>query len=187
MMKLKTILFSLLLLPLQYLLAQNQQPFYNEIRNFGKQDSIRMPETESILFAGSSSFRMWKGLKDSFPAYQVINRGFGGSTLPDLIRYHEETILKYKPAQVIIYCGENDIASSDTVTPELVLERFSDLFSIIRKRYPGVQVSFVSIKPSPSRWHMKERMISANKLIRDFLEQQRNTSYIHVWDDMLNA
>jgi hypothetical protein len=48
--------------------------------------------------------------------------------------YVNETITKYKPKQVVIYCGENDLASSDTVSPEIVLDRFSILFNLIRKQ-----------------------------------------------------
>ena len=43
--------------------------------------------------------------------------GFGGSTLVDVIRYSYHVILPYHPKQVVIYCGENDLAYAETVTP----------------------------------------------------------------------
>ena len=84
------------------------QPFAEEIAAFKKQDKINMPPKNAILFVGSSSFRMWTDVQDAFPGYTIINRGFGGSALPDLIRYTNDIIVPYKPKQIVIYCGDND-------------------------------------------------------------------------------
>ena len=165
----------------------NAQPFINEINAFKKQDSISFPGQGQILFVGSSSFRMWKDVQEYFPGYSIINRGFGGSSLPDVIRYESDIIFPYNPKQVVIYCGENDIASSDTVTAELVLERFKKLFNDIRKKLTGVPVAFISIKPSPSRWQMKNRMIQANELIKSYIMTENNAVFVNVWDSMLQA
>ncbi len=161
------------------------QPFINEINAFKKQDSISFPGKGQILFTGSSSFRMWKDVQDYFPDYPIINRGFGGSSLPDLIRYEKDIIFPYEPKEIVIYCGENDIAASDTVTAAMVFNRFKILFADIRNRWPAMPVVFVSLKPSPSRWQMKDRMIAANELIRKFLKKKKNTWFVDVWKHML--
>lgn len=162
------------------------QPFANEIAAFKKQDSISFPPKNAILFVGSSSFRKWQNVAVYFPGYTIINRGFGGSTLPDVIRYEKDIIFPYHPEQIVIYCGENDIASSDTVTAKNVLQRFKKLFTDIRSAIPAVPVVFVSLKPSPSRWQMKDRMIAANELIRKFLKKQKKAKFISVWKSMLS-
>lgn len=188
MKKLKSIVFALFLLPALWTSAQdNQIPFLNEIRQFQRTDSLETPPKNPIVFVGSSSFRMWQGLRDSFPSHTIVNRGFGGSTLPDVIRFEKETIFKYQPRQVVIYCGENDIASSESITPAMVLERFQKLFKDIRRFDPNVSIAFVSIKPSPSRWSMKDRMIEANELIKTWLQKQKNVVYIDVWESMMGA
>lgn len=161
------------------------QPFSNEIADFKKQDSISPPPQNAILFVGSSSFRMWKNAGDYFPDHTIINRGFGGSSLADVIRYENDIIFPYNPKQIVIYCGENDIASSDSVTAKLVLSRFKQLFGDIRAERPAIPIVFISIKPSPSRWHMRDRMIEANELIKKFLKKQKNTVFINVWKHML--
>ena len=164
-----------------------QQPaFYDEIQSFKKQDSAAMPAKNSIVFVGSSSFRMWTSIKEDFRMHSVINRGFGGSSLPDVIRYVDEIIVPYNPAQVVIYCGENDLAASDTVTAEIVFERFKDLFHLIRKQLPDAAVAFVSIKPSPSRAHLLSKVIASNNLIRDFLKGQTKAVYIDVFSAMID-
>ena len=42
------------------------------------------------------------------------------------------------------------------------------------------------MKPSPSRWQLKDKMQTGNKLIKEFLKGQRRTSYVDVWTPMLN-
>jgi len=161
-------------------------PFFDEIQTFKKQDSAAMPPKNAILFVGSSSFRLWTNIKEDFRMHSVINRGFGGSSLPDVIRYANDIILPYQPAQVLIYCGENDLAASDTVTSKIVYERFQRLFDTIRRQLPNTAIAFVSIKPSPSRAHLLQKVIAANDLIRDFLKKQTKAAYIDVFSAMVD-
>jgi lysophospholipase L1-like esterase len=101
------------------------------------------------------------------------------------LRYEEDVIFKYDPKQIVIYCGDNDVASSDTITATTVLNRFKNLFSEIRAVYPKVPVAFVSIKPSPSRWQLKDKAIAANNMIEKFLKKEKNAQFIDVWNPML--
>lgn len=167
--------------------AQNNLPFAGEIAAFKKADSLMPPPQNAIVFTGSSSFRLWSNLQQAFPNHTIINRGFGGSTLVDMLRYEEETIFAYNPKQVVIYCGENDLGSSDTVTANMVLQRFQKLFTDIRQRLPQTSIVFVSIKPSPSRWRLKQKMVEANSFIKKFLATKKKTAFVNVWNDMLDG
>lgn len=162
------------------------QAFKKEIDTFMKSDSLGMPAIGGILFVGSSSFTKWRDIKEYFPGYPIINRGFGGSSLPDVINYAEQVIIKYKPKQIYIYCGENDIAGSDAVTSDTVLNRFKKLYSIIRKNLKKkTEVIFVSIKPSVSRWKLEQKFNEANALIQKFIESERHIIFLDVHTAML--
>jgi len=161
-------------------------PFWSEIVAFKRQDSLHRPPRGGILFVGSSSFRKWTNIQTDFPGYPIINRGFGGSSFPDVIRYAREIIFPYHPRQVVIYCGDNDLAASDSVTAELVYQRFVRLYELIRSRLDTVDILYVSIKPSPSREKLIPRMEEANDLIRDFLAKHSHASFIDVYHKMLN-
>ena len=163
------------------------QPFAGEIANFKKKDAVSFPPANAILFVGSSSFRKWEDIADHFPGYTIINRGFGGSVLTDVIRYEQDIIFPYQPGQIVIYCGENDIASSDTISAQTVVERFKRLYTDIRAVMPAVPVLFVSIKPSPARWSMRYRMQETNKLIKKYLKRKKHADFVSVWDEMLGA
>ena len=161
------------------------QPFIKEIKAFQAADSVLMPPQKAILFAGSSSFRLWKNIQEDFQGYTIINRGFGGSSLPDVIRYTEEILFPYNPKQVVIYCGENDFAADPKLSVDSVVERFKTLFQMIRKRKKTTHIAFESMKPSPSRWKMKDQMMAANEGIKTYLKSQRRTNYVDVWTQML--
>ncbi|HKZ67371.1 MAG TPA: GDSL-type esterase/lipase family protein [Chitinophagaceae bacterium] len=185
MNKIKVFLFFLLLTDVVH--SQEQKPaFWNDIQAFRKQDAVSLPPKNAILFIGSSSFTMWKDVQTYFPSYTIINRGFGGSSLPDVIRYANDIISPYQPKQIVIYCGENDLAASDTVTAKLVFNRFKQLFTIIRNRYPKVKVTYVSMKPSPSRQLLLSKMISGNELIKKYLSSKKRTSYVDVYKEMID-
>jgi lysophospholipase L1-like esterase len=162
------------------------QSFADEIKEFKNQDRINPPPVNAILFVGSSSFRKWTDISSYFPGYTIINRGFGGSSLPDVIFYAPEIIVPYHPKQVVIYCGDNDLASSDAVTADTVFERFRVLFELIRNNLPGENILFISIKPSPSRIRLKEKMEKANLLIQTYLSLQQHAGFVDVYHKMLN-
>jgi len=165
-------------------------PFWNDIQNFKRQDSVSLPPKNAILFIGSSSFTRWTDVQNYFPGYTIINRGFGGSTLPDQIRYVNDIVFPYDPKQIVIYCGENDLASSDTVTATLVLARFKRLFDSIRKK-TDAPIAYISIKPSPSRRHLFSKMREANAMIKGFITFENSggldhSVFIDVHQKMLN-
>jgi lysophospholipase L1-like esterase len=182
----KTIVAFLFLAAVKNVIAQ-QPPFWNDIQNFKRQDSIHFPAKNQILFVGSSSFTKWTDIQNYFPGYKILNRGFGGSSLPDVIRYADDIIFPYHPKQVFIYCGDNDLAASDTVSAATVFTRFQQLFSMIRKKLPAASIVFVSIKPSPSRQRLMAKMDEANNMIKKFLAKRKNTGFVDVYHKMLNA
>ncbi len=167
--------------------AQTSPAFWNDIVAFKKKDSVQHPATNSILFVGSSSFTKWRDINNYFPGYTIINRGFGGSSLPDVIRYTYDIILPYQPKQVVVYCGENDLASADSTSSIEVFNRFKTLFNMIRINLPKSNIAFVSIKPSPVRASIQGKVKEANKLIKAFIATQKNTSFINIYEAMLDS
>jgi lysophospholipase L1-like esterase len=167
--------------------AQVAPPFWNDIVAFKKLDSVHPAPAHSILFIGSSSFTKWKDVNEYFPGYPIVNRAFGASTLLDLIRYSYDIIIPYQPKQVLIYCGENDLAYSDSITPAEVVKRFKTLFGIIRLNLPNAEIDYVSIKASPRRLNIKNKVVETNTEIARFLKKEKKTGFIDVYYPMLDA
>ena len=170
-------------------IAENaiSQPFINEIKAFRRADSTSMPPQNAILLIGSSSFTNWKDVAKYFPEHTIINRGFGGSSLPHMTMYAEDIIFKYNPKQIIIYCGENDLTGGPTITADTIFNRVKKLHQLIRSRYKKVPIAYISMKPSPSREKYLETMQKGNAMIKSFMEHQKRSSYIDVYSSMLDA
>ena len=179
------ILFFFLLFSNNYGFSQVEQtpPFWNEIQQFKKMDSTLMPPKGKILMIGSSSFTHWKDVGYYFQGYPMINRGFGGSSLPHLILYFDDIVTPYKPRQILIYCGENDLGPK--VSADTVVERFKALYHMIRKQDKKVMITFISMKPSPSRASLKDKMIDGNEKIKTWLQDKKFTSFVDVFHKML--
>ena len=166
--------------------AQTSPAFWQDIVAFKKKDSIQAPPSNAILFVGSSSFARWQDVNNYFPDFTIINRGFGGSILTDVIRYTYDIILPYKPKQVVIYCGENDLASADSISSVEAYNRFKTLFGMIRTNLPKTNIAFISMKPSPSRASLQDKMKGANQMIKTYIRKQKNASFIDIYDAMLD-
>ena len=182
----KKIKLILVFMVLSGLVKAQNTPFYSEIKAFKTQDSIHFPPKHAILLLGSSSFRKWIDVQNYFPGYPIINRGFGGSTFPDAIRYLNDIVFPYQPRQILIYEGDNDVAASDKITADTVFNRFKELFFRLRKKLPKTTIDFVSIKPSPSRQSLMPEMNKSNSLIKEFLKDKKNSAFIDVYHRMLD-
>jgi lysophospholipase L1-like esterase len=161
-------------------------PLWEDIQEFKKQDLASMPPAGAILFIGSSSFTLWSDVQQYFPDHTIINRGFGSSTLADQIRYVNDIVFPYKPKQIIVYCGENDLAFSDTVNAQIVADRFKTWFGLVREKLPDIPMVYISMKPSPSRRALIPEFRKGNDLIREFISKQKNIVYLDVHSQMLD-
>jgi len=142
--------------------------FAAEIKAFVDRDSKNAVPAEPVLFVGSSSTRMWR-THESFPDLPVINRGFGGSHISDVIHYADRIVLPYRPRVIVFYAGDNDIAGGKSA--RRVAEDYRRFVSLVHAKLPATRIVFLTIKPSRSRWSLWPQMNEANTLIRDFCRE----------------
>jgi lysophospholipase L1-like esterase len=165
---------------------QNKPEFYEEIEAFKEKDRINPPPEKPILLIGSSSVRLWKSAEVVFKDYRVVNRGFGGAKLTDLYRYLGDIILVYNPRQIILYCGDNDIAF-DGADAETIFMRFKGVYKELRETLPQVPFIYMSIKPSPGRRQFLAIQMKSNELIKNYLLTQKNAQFLDIFPLMLDS
>jgi len=157
--------------------------YEEEIIEFEKEDSVQGISKGKILFVGSSSFRKWTNMKKDLYPLPVLNRGFGGSTMPELDYYFFRIVKPYKPAGIIIYEGDNDVMAP-FLTPEVILKSFV-IFTELTKQYlQKTKIFFVSIKPSPSRAEYLSKMEASNKLIYEYCNKDNDLFYVDITKPM---
>lgn len=168
--------------PPNSLAAQHSEKWEREIATFEASDRTNPPPKDCIVFVGSSSIRMWSGLKSDFPGLPVINRGFGGSELADSVHFANRIIVPYKPREVVIYAGGNDLANGKA--PELAFGDFVALFETIHQQLPKARVVFIATAPNPSRWKLVEKMKRFNSLSQNYCNEHGAT-FVDVFPLML--
>jgi lysophospholipase L1-like esterase len=135
-----------------------------------------------VVFYGSSSIRLWPRLEGTGP---IVNRGFGGSTLEACAYYFERLVVPIRPRSLVIYAGDNDLG--DGRSPDQVLQFFRQLAAKIDRQLPGVPFGFISVKLSPARMPIADRIRRANELIRQEMNSYPSGYFIPVFEAMLNS
>jgi lysophospholipase L1-like esterase len=166
------------------LLAQNPTRFEKEVDSIVTANKSVNKEN-LILFTGSSSIRLWKSLKASFPNNNVLNMGFGGSEMADLLYYTEKLIIPFQPKQIFIYEGDNDLSFGRSA--EQIIAYADSILSRIRVHLPQSEVIFISPKPSLKRWELKEKYEDYNKKLRDWTTRKYGVRFADVWTPMLDG
>jgi lysophospholipase L1-like esterase len=159
--------------------------FEADIRALELADRASPPPLGGIVFIGSSSIHAWANLAADFPGVPVLNRGFGGSTLADVVYYADRILFPYRPRLVVLYAGDNDLTLGRT--PERVLGDYRVFVARLRAACPGARVVFVAIKPSPARRIYIDRMRETNRLIQAEIARDSLQAYVDVFTPMLDA
>jgi len=145
------------------------------IQAMEERDTKQPPPKGEILLCGSSSARGWNVGK-YFPDHKVVNRGFGGSQIPDSTAFAERIILPLEPRIILLYAGDNDIAGGKP--PEAVCESFKVFVKKVHDALPKCRIVFIAIKPSIARWKLVEKMREANRLIKAVTEADERLGYV---------
>ncbi|OGS73575.1 MAG: hypothetical protein A3F91_12210 [Flavobacteria bacterium RIFCSPLOWO2_12_FULL_35_11] len=179
----KNIFILLLFISINTFAQEYQKIWQTEIDSFDKLNGAN-PLQDGILFTGSSSIRMWKDPAKDFNNPKILNRGFGGSQIIDLIENFDKVILKYHPQKIVIYSGDNDIEEGKSA--EIVFGDFCVLYGMIKAKLPNVEVYYIAIKPSLNRWAKVTEIKKANTMINEYLNAKSNAAFVDIFSPMID-
>lgn len=151
--------------------------FDDEIAAFRAWDAKNAIPKNHVLFVGSSSIRMWK-TAHMFPELPVVNRGFGGAHISDMLFFQQDILLKYgAPDCIVMYCGGNDVASGKIA--DQVIAHFKSWWSLVQDNFPGAPLVYIPIKPCPDRWEIWQEENKVNIAVK---EMSNNDSLLYYAD-----
>lgn len=156
------------------------------IAAFEAQDRRQPPPPDRVLFVGGSSIRLWDSLAADMAPVPVLKRGISGAQLRDLLYYADRWITPYRPRVVVIYAGENDLASW-WVWPGLVEDRFQRLVEYLRQHNPTLPILMLAIKPSPRFAARLERQQEANRQLQAYCATTPGLYFVDVASPLLDA
>ena len=143
-------------------------------------------EPDSLLFVGSSSIRFWGELAEDMAPEAVINRGFGGSKIGDVVHYDDTLFHADNPRAIVIFVVTNDMTPQQTKSVGTMTARFSAMMSALRRQHPDVPVYYIAITPSPLRWAIWDEAVAVNEAIQMLISQMPNTHYIDTGEALMS-
>lgn len=158
--------------------------FEKDIQAFEAADATQAPPKNVTLFVGASNIRRWQSLPQRFKKTPLLNRGFGGSQLSDVVHFADRIVLKYSPKQIYLNAGGNDLHAGQS--PQDVLASFEAFVTKVRTALPKTAISFIAIPITPSRWGEAGQVKEANTLIAASCAKQ-GVEFLDVVPLMLGA
>jgi len=161
--------------------------YEDEIENFRRFDNRNTLAKNSILFIGSSSIRYWETSK-AFPDLPIINRGFGGASIPEIIYYYDDIIKKHSPSILIVYC---DIDVEQGKSPSSTVDAFKELVNKVKTDFPQTQILILSMKSTfideiLGKDVRKNKIITNDKL-NEYCNDEKNLHFVDITNTMLNS
>ncbi len=155
------------------------------ILKFESRDHLHPPEKNSILFIGSSSFTFWSTLEQDMVPLPIINRGFGGSHMSDMVRYLDRIVLPYRPRAIVLFAGTNDIVEENPDLSDQVFNGYQEFVTRVQRALPEVYIYYVAITPTPTRWKYWPIAAEANRLIQIYTKSKSRLGYLDFSEQLL--
>ena len=156
--------------------APKTRRYTANIERFAELDRKSPPPAHPTVFLGSSTFTRWSAVPQVFQDYKAINRGFGGSSLADILYFFDRLVTPYEPRAIVLYIGTNDITGG--TTPEKFLANFKTFHHKVQAVSPDTHIYFISLIPAPIRESKAPAMDQANQLVRDYIVNKPQLHYI---------
>ncbi len=158
-----------------------------DIAKFEQLDKTETYPADAVMFAGSSSIRLWSTLARDMEPYPVIQRGYGGAKLSDFAYYAHRIFDPHQCRAYVIFVANDITGSTDDKTPEQVDSLCNKVIDIIRSKHPDAPVLWIATTPTSSRWQVWPEIRKANELIEHTCESRKNTWFISTDTAFLNS
>jgi lysophospholipase L1-like esterase len=142
---------------------------------------------DEVMFIGSSSIRLWDTLADDMAPISVIQHGFGGAKLNDIVHYAPRLVNAWQPRAVVVFAGTNDIHPGAAKSPQQLLASYQAFVGTVRAEQPDVPIFYIGITPSPLRWSVWSVAQSTNALIQQWSATQPNLHFIDTAQGLMGS
>lgn len=106
--------------------------------------------TGKVMLYGSSFFTRWgydrakRQLRDATGGkLDIINHGFGGATVDELLYHYPRLVAPYRPSAVVIRSGFNDI--NQKLTPEETIFLLRRLVGWLKTDIPDIRIFLLNV------------------------------------------
>jgi lysophospholipase L1-like esterase len=159
----------------------------NTIKKFETTDAAMPPPKGVVLLIGGSNARRWTDVDDYFPKNRVINRGFGGARLTDILHFADRIVLPYAPKTILLNAGGNDLSSGKS--PEQVRDTARAISAKVHATLPDTRIYHIGL-PHVLRASNSPELLAAiremNGLLAELAQTEKNFEYIDLFEAFLD-
>lgn len=158
------------------------------IKRFEAADAASPPAKGAVLLVGGSNARRWTDVQAYFPGEAILNRGFGGAQLAEVLHFADRIVLPYAPRTIILNAGGNDISAG--LTPGQLAAAATAFAAKVRAALPRTKIIQVSLPPTRRGTGTPEGLAALRVLNARLAEAARatgNMEFVDIVPALLDA
>jgi hypothetical protein len=143
-------------------------------------------DSETILFVGSSSIRLWDTIAADMAPLPVTRRGYGGARYRDLCHFVPR-LVGPRPFRAIVVFAANDMADPEDLPPvERVMVDVRATHARLREHHPQTPLFFVAVTPTEARWAVWPQIARLNAAIAEMCADEPATHFVATAGEFLD-
>ena len=167
------------------LVSPIEEEFGTDVREVEMHRYKTQTDEPEIVLYGSSTLRLWRDAKTDLGVPHLLNLAFGGATIAACQAYAAQLLQPLKTGTLVLYAGDNDLGNGMSVLD--VIHDYENLIETIQEILPDFEVFVISLKPSPFRHHLTDKINEVNKWLKDFTDQRDGWQFIDIFSAMTEA
>lgn len=150
-------------------------------------------QTGKAMFYGSSFFTRWgydrarQQLAEATNGeLDVLNHGFGGATIDQLLYMYPQLVAPYNPKEIVIRSGYNDINEGLTVDQSIFL--LDRLITWLQKDFPDIRIYLLPVFDAKIMDESRHKAFSAyNEQMAELAKKTQNVEIFDINEFFYNA
>jgi len=158
------------------------EPWESAMLAFEALDRSETYPSDAIFFTGSSSIVLWRTMARDMAPFPVIQRGFGGSNMTDVLRLYDRYVPHHDFSAMVVFVANDIRGMPDDKTPEQVRDLFEAFIGKVRAHQPEAPIFLIAITPTRSRWRVWDEIRRVNGYLAELADHHEQVLYIPTED-----
>jgi len=159
----------------------------DDIAALEARDAAADDPSGAVLFAGSSSIRLWEDIRTDMTPFPVIRRGYGGAAFKDMAVFAKRLLHPHSYRALVLFNGNDVKGVPEDPSPDRVRPLVEHILSVSRQHRPDAPVLIIEVSPAPSRFPTGgTRVRDFNAMLREVSLATPHVYFVPTWGHLLS-